>query len=130
MRIPNPDLAVDDSNKQRWNRPAHRRHGFHNAHHLFGEAEALLKRVTNAGWYENVGGEGKAVFRWRGELMKREIAISSEHSPTPEVIDLDRDGRLDLLLGGENGQIECYHRAFIENDLPSVKVLRIEQRGG
>jgi CubicO group peptidase (beta-lactamase class C family) len=30
----NPDLLVDDTNKQRWNQPAHRRHGFHNAHRL------------------------------------------------------------------------------------------------
>ena len=100
----------------------------HNAHHLFGEAEALLKRVINAGWYENVGGEGKAAFRWRGELIKKDIAMSSEHSTTPEVIDLDGDGRLDLFLGGEDGKIECYHRAFIEDDLPSVKVLTIEKR--
>jgi len=84
--------------------------------------------VTNAGWYENVGGEGNAIFRWRGDLIKKEIAMSSEHSTTPEVIDLDGDGRLDLLLGGEDGKIECYHRAFIENDLPSVKILRIEKR--
>ncbi len=33
--IPNPDLTVGDDNKQRWNQPAHRRHGFHNAHRLF-----------------------------------------------------------------------------------------------
>lgn len=32
---PNPDLAVGDDNKQRWNQPKFRRHGFHNAHHLF-----------------------------------------------------------------------------------------------
>jgi len=100
----------------------------HNTHHLFGEAETLLKKVTNAGWYENVGGEGKAAFRWRGELIQRKIAMSSEHSTTPEVIDLDGDGRLDLLLGGEDGKIECYHRAFIENDLPSVKILKVEKR--
>ncbi len=33
--LPNPDLTVGPDNKQRWNQPAHRRHGFHNAHHLF-----------------------------------------------------------------------------------------------
>ena len=33
--IANPDLTVGPDNKQRWNQPAHRRHGFHNAHHLF-----------------------------------------------------------------------------------------------
>lgn len=34
-RIPNPDLAVGEGNKQRWNQPEHRRHGFHNAHRIF-----------------------------------------------------------------------------------------------
>ena len=33
--IPNPDLTVGPDNKQRWNQPEHRRHGFHNAHQLF-----------------------------------------------------------------------------------------------
>ena len=36
--FPNPDLSVGADNKQRWNQPAHRRHGFHNAH-------LLLKRM-------------------------------------------------------------------------------------
>jgi hypothetical protein len=102
----------------------------HNAHHLFGEAQTLLKTVTNVGWYENVGSKSEAVFHWRGELIKKEIPMSSEHSTTPELIDLDGDGRLDLLLGGEDGKIECYHRAFIENDLPSVTVLRVEKWAG
>jgi len=100
----------------------------HNAHHLFGQAPALLKKVKNGGWYENTGAVGEVVFTWRGELIKREITISSEHSTTPEVVDFDGDGRLDLFLGGEDGRIECYHRAFIENDLPTVKMLRVERR--
>ncbi len=33
--IPNPDLAVGNDNKQRWNQPEFRRHGFHNAYRLF-----------------------------------------------------------------------------------------------
>lgn len=33
--IPNPDLLVGEGNKQRWNQPAHRRHGFHNAYRIF-----------------------------------------------------------------------------------------------
>jgi hypothetical protein len=102
----------------------------HNSHHLFGEAEALLKKVTNAGWYQNLGGDGHAIFRWRGELIKKDIAINGEHSTTPEVIDLDGDGRLDLFLGGEDGKIECYHRAFIDDDLPTATILRVEKRGG
>lgn len=36
--VSNPDLTVGAGNKQRWNQPAHRRHGFHNAHRLFRRA--------------------------------------------------------------------------------------------
>ena len=33
--VPNPDLVVGADHLPRWNRPAHRRHGFHNAHRLW-----------------------------------------------------------------------------------------------
>ncbi|MEM7440023.1 MAG: serine hydrolase [Pseudomonadota bacterium] len=42
---PNPDLTVGPDNKQRWNQPAHRRHGFHNAHRLF--RRTLMVRSRN-----------------------------------------------------------------------------------
>lgn len=41
---PNPDLTVGADNKQRWNQPAHRRHGFHNAHLLFRRAFMVRSR--------------------------------------------------------------------------------------
>lgn len=43
--LSNPDLTVGEDNKQRWNQPAHRRHGFHNAHRLF--RRALMVRARN-----------------------------------------------------------------------------------
>jgi CubicO group peptidase (beta-lactamase class C family) len=43
--LPNPDLTVGADNKQRWNRPEHRRHGFHNAHHIF--RRTLMVRARN-----------------------------------------------------------------------------------
>jgi CubicO group peptidase (beta-lactamase class C family) len=42
--ILNPDLSVGPDNKQRWNQPAHRRHGFHNAHLLFRRAHMVRSR--------------------------------------------------------------------------------------
>ena len=42
--LSNPDLTVGADNKQRWNQPAHRRHGFHNAHHLFRRAMMVRSR--------------------------------------------------------------------------------------
>ena len=43
-RVENPDLTVDHTHKQRWNRPAYRRHGFHNAHRLFRRALMVRSR--------------------------------------------------------------------------------------
>lgn len=42
---PNPDLTVGSDNKQRWNQPRYRRHGFHQAHTLF--RRALMVRARN-----------------------------------------------------------------------------------
>ena len=46
LPIPNPDLAVGRDNKQRWNQPEHRRHGFHNAHLLFRRALMFRARAV------------------------------------------------------------------------------------
>lgn len=46
--LPNPDLAVGEDNKQRWNQPAHRRWGFHNAHRLFRRAHMVRSRALLA----------------------------------------------------------------------------------
>ncbi|MEQ9490469.1 MAG: serine hydrolase domain-containing protein [Alphaproteobacteria bacterium] len=43
--VPNPDLAVTDDLKPRWNSPDHRRHGFHNLYRLSRHAVSL--RATN-----------------------------------------------------------------------------------
>ena len=100
----------------------------HNAHNLFGDQKALLKEVKNAGWFENVGTQSDPVFVWQGEILKKDISRTSEHSTSQEPIDFDGDGILDMLLGGEDGRITCYHRAFIEDDLPELKLLKIEKK--
>ncbi|MER9949493.1 serine hydrolase [Mesorhizobium sp. M0047] len=53
--IPNPDLAVTDHNKPRWNLPDHRRHGFHNLHtivrySLSFRAASVLPLVKEIDW--------------------------------------------------------------------------------
>ncbi|SHI58268.1 CubicO group peptidase, beta-lactamase class C family [Shimia gijangensis] len=40
----NPDLRVGEDNKQRWNQPARRRHGFHNAHKLMRRMHMVRSR--------------------------------------------------------------------------------------
>lgn len=100
----------------------------HNAHGLFGETLAFLKKVKHAGWFENNGSEDHPQFVWRGEIIKKDIPRTSEHSTSPEVIDFDGDGKLDLFLGGEDGRITCFHRAFIEDELPVLRLMKMEKR--
>jgi hypothetical protein len=100
----------------------------HNAHGLFGATPAFLKKVKHAGWFENMGAADQTYFEWRGEIFKKDIPRTSEHSTSPEVIDFDGDGKLDHFLGGEDGKITCFHRAFIEDDLPTLKILKIDVR--
>ena len=100
----------------------------HNAHSLFGETPAFLKKVKNAGWFEHKSSTNQPYFEWRGGIIKKDISRTSEHSTSPEVVDFDGDGKLDLFLGGEDGRITCFHRAFIEDDLPTLRVLKMEMR--
>jgi len=100
----------------------------HNAHNLFDDKDAFLKKTKNVGWFENTSMGQKTTFIWRGELIKSEIPRTSAHSTSPEAIDFDSDGIFDLVLGGEDGRITCYHRAFIENDLPTLRIEKIEKR--
>lgn len=44
-RVLNPDLSVGEGNKQLWNQPDHRRHGFHNVHKMF--RRALMLRAEH-----------------------------------------------------------------------------------
>ena len=97
-------------------------------HQLFDDTPALLKKVKHAGWFENIGREGESKFVWKGEIIKKAFPLTSEHSTSPEVVDLDGDGKLDLFLGGEDGRITCFHRAFIEDELPDLRLIKMEKR--
>lgn len=67
----------------------------------------LLRNTQNTGWFENVAG----VFTWRGDFPGRKLA---GHTTAPAAFDWNEDGKLDLLVGAEDGHIYCYHRAAIE----------------
>jgi CubicO group peptidase (beta-lactamase class C family) len=44
--VANPDLTVGNRNKQRWNQPEHRRHGFHNAHRMFRQSLSMRSALV------------------------------------------------------------------------------------
>jgi len=63
-------------------------------------------------WYENVGSQSKPVMALRGPLLNIKIA---GHNPTPNVADWNGDGRLDLLVGAEDGFLYYFERSFLES---------------
>ena len=67
----------------------------------------LLRNTENTGWFENVLGE----FAWRGDLPGRKLA---GHTTAPCAFDWNDDGKMDLLVGAEDGHLYCYHRAAID----------------
>jgi len=61
----------------------------------------LLVNSVNANFLRNLGTrDGKTVFEDRGPVHERVLA---GHTTSPTVVDWDRNGKPDLLLGGEDG---------------------------
>jgi hypothetical protein len=66
----------------------------------------LIVNSINAELYRNEGQlKGKTVFKKTGNLAKRKV---SGHSSSPSTIDLNGDGKRELLVGAEDGRF--YHK--------------------
>jgi hypothetical protein len=64
-------------------------------------------------WYENTGSQVKPVMVLRGTIVKAKL---SGHNPTPNAADWNGDGRLDLLVGGEDGFFYYFERSYIDRN--------------
>jgi hypothetical protein len=71
----------------------------------------LITDADAAAWYENTGTQAKPVFRYRGVLTDRKL---SGHNPTPAAADFNGDGRLDLLVGAEDGHFYFFDRRYLD----------------
>ncbi len=62
--------------------------------------------------YENVVDDAAPLFLKQGAIT--DIMVAG-HTCCPSVFDVDGDGRLDLLMGAEDGHFYCFHRSYIED---------------
>jgi hypothetical protein len=61
----------------------------------------LLANSENIEWYENVGKSNEnTIFKKRGNLVNTRLA---GHTTSPTVVDWDKDGKPNLLIGAEDG---------------------------
>lgn len=77
-----------------------------------GDLDLIVDSEANAGWYENVGSEERPVFVYRGDLVDRPL---HGHNPCPAAADWNGDGRLDLLIGAQDGFFYFFDRAYIDS---------------
>jgi hypothetical protein len=65
-------------------------------------------------WYANIGSQARPVMQMRGKLIRNSSLAG--HSPTPNVADWNGDGRLDLIIGAEDGFFYYFERSYIDNN--------------
>jgi hypothetical protein len=85
----------------------------------------LITDCMNARLYENIADDSAPHFADRGDLVAERLV---NHNTGPCAIDWDGDGLLDLFVGAESGQIYYFHRAYIEDDCSTVRLVSIETR--
>lgn len=77
-----------------------------------GDLDLITDSDGGPAWYENTGSQQRPVMRLRGPLIRN--ASLAGHSPTPNVADWNGDGRLDLIVGAEDGFFYYFDRSYID----------------
>ncbi|MCE5307097.1 MAG: VCBS repeat-containing protein [Acidobacteriales bacterium] len=76
-----------------------------------GNLDLIVDSERNAAWYENVGTQQKPVFVYHPDLVDRDLR---GHNPTPATGDFNGDGRLDIIMGAEDGFFYFFDRRHID----------------
>ena len=76
-----------------------------------GDLDLIVDSDEGPVWYENIGSQAKPVMQLRGVLVKASLA---GHSPTPNLFDWNGDGKLDLIVGAEDGFFYYFDGRYIE----------------
>jgi len=76
-----------------------------------GKLDLVTDGPSGPVWYENIGTQEKPVMQLRGDLLKTRM---TGHNPTPFVVDWNGDGKLDVIVGTQDGFFYYFDRNFID----------------
>jgi hypothetical protein len=77
-----------------------------------GDLDLITDSDEGPVWYENTGTQEKPVMQLRGLLVRAKLA---GHNPTPNLADWTGDGKLDLLVGAEDGFFYFFDGRYLES---------------
>ncbi len=83
-----------------------------------GDLDLLTDSDDGPIWYENTGTQANPVMTLRGLLLPFKIR---GHNPTPNAADWNGDGKLDLLVGAEDGFLYYFERSFLEEQAKQAR---------
>lgn len=78
-----------------------------------GDLDLISDSADGPVWYENVGSRDKPAMRLRGLILKTRF---QGHNATPNTADWNGDGKLDLIVGAEDGFFYYFERSFIDGN--------------
>ncbi|MEM3109390.1 MAG: VCBS repeat-containing protein, partial [Candidatus Bathyarchaeia archaeon] len=76
-----------------------------------GDLDLITDSDEGPVWYENTGTQKRPVMELRGTILRYKLA---GHNPTPNAADWNGDGKLDLLVGAEDGFFYYFDGNYIE----------------
>lgn len=76
-----------------------------------GDLDLITDSDEGPVWYENTGSRANPVMQPRGTVVSAKLA---GHNPTPNVVDWNRDGKLDLIIGAEDGFFYYFDGRYLE----------------